>query len=146
MTTPYLPPLQLSETFWVSPQILPGDVAALAAHGVRTVLCNRPDAEVPPAVQADAIEAACAKAGLAFLRNPLSHGTLSMEHIERQKQAIDSADTPVLAYCASGNRSSVLWALAMAGRMPTEEILRHAEAAGYQLGGLAGQIDALAAG
>jgi uncharacterized protein (TIGR01244 family) len=49
-----------------------------------------------------------------------------------------------LAYCASGTRSSILWSLIQAGQMPTDDILRATQEAGYELGGMRGQIDALA--
>jgi len=38
-----------------------------------------------------------------------------------------------------------MWALAQAGQMPTDDILTATASAGYQLDGLRGQIDALAA-
>ncbi|MGB3556164.1 MAG: sulfur transferase domain-containing protein, partial [Jannaschia sp.] len=38
----------LDDTTSVAPQLDPGDFAALAADGVVAVICNRPDAEVPP--------------------------------------------------------------------------------------------------
>jgi len=50
----------------------------------------------------------------------------------------------VLAYCASGNRSSVVWALAHAGKRPTDELIAIPARFGYQLEGLRGQIEALA--
>ncbi|MBT8412600.1 MAG: TIGR01244 family phosphatase, partial [Octadecabacter sp.] len=52
---------------------------------------------------------------------------------------------PVLAYCASGTRSSIVWALGQAGTMATDEIITAAAAAGYDLSGLKPQLDALAA-
>ena len=40
----------LSEDHSVAPQLEPGDMAQLARAAVRLVICNRPDAEVPPAL------------------------------------------------------------------------------------------------
>ena len=51
---------------------------------------------------------------------------------------------PVIAYCRSGNRSTVLWALNQAGRMPEDEILSTADAAGYDLSGVRPLIASLA--
>ena len=58
--------------------------------------------------------------------------------------AIDAATGPVFAYCASGNRCSVVWALAHAGERPTDELIAVPARFGYQLEHLRRQIDALA--
>jgi uncharacterized protein (TIGR01244 family) len=51
------------------------------------------------------------------------------------------AQGPVLAYCASGTRCSVLWSLVKAGSMPTDEILQATAKAGYDLSGLRPRLD-----
>lgn len=134
----------LTESYAVSPQIDPADVAGLAQLGVTTLICNRPDAENPPALQAAAIQAAAEAAGISFVYNPVNGGAMTMGNLEEQAEAIAGSDGNVLAYCASGTRSSVVWALANAGEMPTDAILAATERAGYQLDGMRGQIDALA--
>jgi uncharacterized protein (TIGR01244 family) len=135
----------LSEDVMVAPQLEPSDMPALAERGVRLVICNRPDAEVPPELRAATMQEAAEAAGLAFTFNPLAPGQLTLEAIEEQQDALDGADGPAVAYCASGTRSAILWALAQAGRMPSDEIVAAAERAGYAIGNLRGQIDALAA-
>ena len=137
-------PRYLTETFAVSPQIGLEDLEDLKAQGFKTIVCNRPDGEVPAEINAEAMEKACEVAGLTFVLNPLSHGALTTDHIDIQRDAAHS-DGPVLAYCASGNRSSILWGLAVAGEYSTDEILLRTSKAGYNLNGLAPQLDAMAA-
>lgn len=132
--------------FYAAPQLEPGDMAALAAQGVSTVICNRPEVENPPALQAAAMQAAAEAAGMAFVFNPISMGAMTMENVEEQADAMAGAEGTVVAYCASGTRSAVMWALAQAGAMPTDDILAATAKAGYPLDGLRGQIDALASG
>jgi uncharacterized protein (TIGR01244 family) len=84
--------------------------------------------------------------GLEFVANPVIGGALTMENVTAQRAAIDAAPGPVLAYCASGNRSSVVWALAMAGRRPVDELVGLPAQHGYQLDHLRPQIEALARG
>jgi uncharacterized protein (TIGR01244 family) len=134
----------LSETFAVSPQITPEDLPAIKAAGFTTILCNRPDAEVPPEVQADAVRRAAEAEGLRFVMNPLSHGSLTMEHIATQGRALTESEGPVFAYCASGNRSSILWALSQAGQVPTDDLVEAGARAGYNLEMIRPQIDQLA--
>ena len=134
----------LSPTFAVSPQIGVEDIPAIVAAGYTTIICNRPDAEVPPSHQARAIGDAAKAAGLKFVVQPVTHQGLNMEMIADQKASMDAADGPILAYCASGTRSSIVWSFAQAGEMPTQDIIAATSAAGYDLGGMGPQIDAIA--
>ncbi|SDN38129.1 TIGR01244 family protein [Lutimaribacter pacificus] len=134
----------LTPRYAVSPQIEPGDLPAIKAAGYTTVICNRPDAEIPPALQADGMRQAAEAAGLAFHVLELTHQTMTPENIARQRRLIEESDGPVLAYCASGTRCSVIWSLGQAGHMPVDEILTTAGRAGYQLEQLRPTLDALA--
>jgi uncharacterized protein (TIGR01244 family) len=135
----------LSASYAVTPQITPEDVPAIAAAGFTTVVCNRPDGENPAELSAETLRAAVEAAGLTYVENPFNAMTLGPEHVEAQRQVLDEATGPVLAYCASGNRSSVVWALAEAGRQPADALIGAAARHGYQLEGLRPQIEALAA-
>lgn len=135
---------QITDGYAVAPQLEPGDMAALAADGVKTVICNRPDAENPPPLQAAAMQEAAEAAGLAFVFNPVTGGMLTEANVEEQAEAIAGSEGPVVAYCASGNRSTIVWALGMAGEVPVDEILERATRWGYDLAWLRPQLEALA--
>lgn len=135
----------LTESYAVSPQIDLADLAAIKAAGFAVVIDNRPDAEIPPEWQTEAMRAAAEAAGLTFIANPVIGGAITMENVTAQGAAIAAASGPVLAYCASGNRSSVVWALSQAGQMPVEDLVGIPARHGYQLAHLAPQIEALAA-
>lgn len=134
---------EITESYAVSPQIAPEDMAAIRARGFTTVICNRPDMETPPALHAAAMKAAAEAAGLHFVENPFAAG-LDLSIIDRQRAALEGAAGPVLAYCRSGTRSATVWALAEAGHRPTDEILGATARAGYAMDGMRPQIDALA--
>ncbi|MFN6979612.1 MAG: beta-lactamase hydrolase domain-containing protein, partial [Gemmobacter sp.] len=88
---------------------------------------------------------AAAAAGLAFVFNPVVGGMLTEDNVTAQGAAIAAAEGPVLAYCASGNRSSIVWALAQAGTRPVDELIGLPGRHGYQLEGLRPMIEARAA-
>jgi uncharacterized protein (TIGR01244 family) len=136
----------LTPDYAVSPQIAPEDLPAIAAQGFTTIIDNRPDGEIPADWHTPHMQAAAEAAGLRFVANPVIGGAMTMANVEAQAAAIAAAPGPVLAYCASGNRSSVVWALAHAGRMPTDDLIGLPARHGYHLEGLRGQIEALAAG
>ncbi len=121
----------LTPDYAVSPQIDPADIAAIAAAGFTTVICNRPDGEVPPSLQADVLRDAAEAAGLRFIDNPMLPGTLDPDTLHRQADALSTATGPVLAYCASGNRSAILWSLVRAPDLGVDGVLAATMAAGY---------------
>lgn len=135
----------LTQAYAVSPQIDPADMAAIKAAGYVMVIDNRPDGEIPPSHHTAAMKQAAAEAGLQFVANPVIGGMLTMDNVTAQAEALSKATGPVLAYCASGNRSSIVWALAHAGKMPVDDLIGIPARFGYNLEGLRGQLEALAA-
>lgn len=135
---------QISPDYAVTPQIEPADVPAIKAAGFRAIICNRPDVEVPHELSSDVIRIAAEAAGLGFVVNPVTHQTLNMDMVATQMAAMQDAGGPVLAYCASGTRSSIVWSLGQAGHMPADAIIAATAKAGYDLAGLRPRLDALA--
>jgi uncharacterized protein (TIGR01244 family) len=124
----------VTDRYSVSPQIAPQDIPAIRDAGYTAIICNRPDAENPPELQAAAMEVAAKAAGLDFTVIPLTHQTMTPDNIARQELAVSQSKGPVLAYCASGTRCTVIWSLARAADgMSADEILSTAAKAGYDL-------------
>ena len=134
----------LTPDYAVSPQIEPGDLPAIKAAGYTTVIDNRPDGEIPAHLHTEAMREVAEALGLSFVANPVIGGALTMANVTAQAQTMAEATGPVLAYCASGNRSSIVWALAQAGKRPVEELVGIPARFGYQLDHLRPQIEALA--
>ena len=133
---------KLTDVYYVAPQITPEAMAQLAEHGFSDVICNRPDSEIGPELRHELMQEAAEAAGLKFRFHPLVHQSLlETANSTRQKEIIDAADSKVLAYCASGNRCSVVWALGQAGQMPAGDIIEAAAQAGYDLSQLRPMLD-----
>ena len=133
---------QLTPRYYVAPQIDPSDMAALKAHGITRILCNRPDGEVPPSHAAGAMQAAAEAAGLSFAVQPLTHQTMTPDVIARNRALGAETEDVVLAYCASGTRSTIAWALGQAGQRSADEIISTARQAGYELEQLRPMLEA----
>lgn len=100
---------RLSETCAVSSQIQPSDVAGLAADGYTTIICNRPDGEDFGQPGFDEVAAECKAHGVMFHNIPIDRSGLTMDMVESFREAVAASTGAVVAYCRSGQRSSVLW-------------------------------------
>ena len=134
----------LSDDYSVSPQIEVSDVPSITQAGFKSVICNRPDQENPEPRQIEAIKAAVEAAGMDFAENVFDPSSFGPDKIERQAELLAQLPSPVFAYCASGNRCSIVWAFAQAGRIATDTILDATTQAGYQLAHLRPQLEMLA--
>ena len=124
---------QLDDQVAVSAQIQPSDVAALKAQGVTAIINNRPDGEEPGQPLGKDIEAAAEEAGLAYHYIPIIRG-IGPGEIEPMREVFDSSDGKVLAFCKSGTRSTLAWAVARRERgVPREELEERASRAGVDL-------------
>lgn len=101
--------MQVTEEYSVSPQILPDEIAAIANLGFVTIICNRPDGEDSGQPTVAEITAACDAMGLTLHHVPVSGMPISADAIDEHRRIIDESDGPVLAYCRSGQRSTVIW-------------------------------------
>ncbi len=137
---------QLSAKVWASPQIDLADVAAAAAAGFTLVVNNRPDGESADQTAGPDIESAVRAAGMDYCAIPITPGGFSREQVDAMASALARAGGPVLAYCRSGTRSTLLWSLARAaaGEDPAA-IAEAARAAGYDISPVRAIVDSLAA-
>lgn len=124
---------KLTDHVSVSPQIQPADVAALKAAGFVAIVNNRPDGEEAGQPTGESIAAAARAAGLAYYAIPMDRTGVTPEMIAATRSALEGHDGPVFCYCRTGTRSTTLWALAKAGTMPADDIIKAAAGAGYDM-------------
>ena len=122
----------IDKNYHVSPQIEPHQIAEIAENGFVKIICNRPDMEVSPFYSSSVMEDLAKENNIEFHLIELTHEMMTPETAARQRELVLSCKGPVLAYCASGTRCSLLWAIgeANAGNDPNI-ILAKTLAAGY---------------
>lgn len=125
----------------VSDQVMPEDIAVLKAMGFKAIIGNRPDGEVADQPSWSAIESAAQAAGLKTAFIPVTPGQLRDDQALEFRAAVTGFDKPVLAFCRSGSRSAQLWALAARDRLSTDEVIRMAATAGYDLSAMRDRLD-----
>ena len=138
---------QINERVFVSPQITVEDVAAAAGRGITLIVNNRPEGESEDQTRGDEIEAAARAAGLGYVAIPVTHAGFGEAQVQAMAQALAASSGPTLAYCRSGTRSTLLWALAeaSAGANP-QRLAAQAAQAGYDITPVRAVVDMLAAG
>ena len=129
---------QLDEKTLVSGQIAPADLPGLKRAGVTMVVNNRPDGEDSDQPLSAEIEAAARAAGLEYRHIPIMRGMGPSDVDEMRRAIAGVGDGKMLAFCRSGNRSALVWAVARSeDGVPREELEKCAAAAGVSLGPVA---------
>lgn len=123
---------QLTDTVYVSGQIQLEDLDAIAGAGINTVINNRPDGEMMGQPLDSDMKQAVEALGLTYISLPMGGG-ISPDLIQGSIEAYSASDTPILAFCGSGTRSTALWCFANVKSLGVEGVLSTASAAGYNL-------------
>ena len=137
---------KVTDRFYASPQIEVADLTEAEQLGVKLVINNRPEDESEDQTPGPTIEQAVRAAGMDYVAIPVTHAGFSETQVSAMVEALGRADGPVLAYCRSGTRSTLLWSLAEAsrGRNP-QKLASQAAGAGYDVTPVRAMIDMLAA-
>lgn len=137
---------KLTENVYASPQIGIEEVEQAKALGVTLIVNNRPEGESDDQIAGPDIAAAAAAAGIDYVAIPVTHAGFSEQQVTTMADALERSQGPVLAYCRSGTRSTLLWALAKAkGGADPEELAGQAAQAGYDLTPVRQIMDVLSA-
>ncbi len=124
---------KLTEDLSVASQLDAGDVPLIAAKGFRSIVCNRPDSEALGQPAFGPVETAARAAGMAVAYQPVPSNAVSDADGAAFGKLLEELPKPVLAYCRSGTRCTILWALSEAPKQPAGEIMLRAMRAGYDL-------------
>ncbi len=137
---------KLTDSIYASPQISLEDVAEAAKIGVTLIINNRPEGESDDQVPGPEIEAAARATGIDYVAIPVTHAGFSEPQVVAMAKALDEANGPVLAYCRSGTRSTLLWALSEASQGGDPDALTNMAAkAGYDVSPVRPLMDMLKA-
>jgi uncharacterized protein (TIGR01244 family) len=135
---------QLNDMIFVAPQIGVEDVADAKNAGVTLIINNRPEDESADQTTGAEIEKASRAAGIDYVAIPVTHAGFAEWQVTAMADSLEKAEGKVLAYCRSGTRSTLLWALARASKGDHPAILSEQAAdAGYDLGPVTAMMDML---
>lgn len=133
---------KLTDQIFVAPQIDINAISAAKELGVTLVINNRPEDESADQTPGPDIEAAATAAGMDYIAIPVTHAGFAEWQVATMADALEKSDGKILAYCRSGTRSTLLWALARASKGDHPAVLAEQAAdAGYDLSPVTAMMD-----
>ena len=98
----------INEEYAVTPQIGLDDLEEVRDLGFKSIVCHRPDDEDPGQPAFSAVAARAAELGLEIRHIPVS-GQPTADAVREMVDALDELPKPMLGYCRSGNRSTIIY-------------------------------------
>ena len=98
----------LNDEYAVTAQIAVEDLDAIKEMGFKSVVCQRPDHEDPGQPDFAEIAARAGELGLEVRHIPVS-GPPTSDAVRAMVDALDEMPKPMLGYCRSGNRSTIIY-------------------------------------
>jgi uncharacterized protein (TIGR01244 family) len=107
-----LPTMLRMDRVWIAAQPTEGDVRALQAEGVHTIVNVRTNEEMADRNSVPFDEAALAlELGMAYSLNPMGGSVgFNAQGVSALERALATQNGPVLLHCASGGRAGLVWA------------------------------------
>ena len=135
----------LTSDLSVAPQITLEDVAELAAAGYRSIISNRPDGESPDQPDWSSIKAAATGHGMEARHIPVIASQISDADVDKFREAYRLLPKPIAAFCRTGTRAALLWALANEASLSVDERMTIVGEQGYDLNPFRPRLEATAA-
>lgn len=124
---------KLTDDLSVAAQLEPHDIEEISRLGFKSIISNRPDREAEPQPSFAEISLAAHRFGIETRYIPIVSEKLCDEDVATFSAAMSVLPKPILAYCRTGTRCTMLWALSEAKHRPLPDIVGVAENAGYDL-------------
>ena len=115
------------------PQPTAKDIGELADRGYRSIIGNRPDGETPDQPKWNDLKAAALARGMDAVHIPVVASQIGEADVRAFREALERLPKPIAAFCRTGTRSTILWALANEASLTPDEHIKIAAKEGYDL-------------
>ena len=109
------------------------EIGDLADRGYRSIISNRPDGETPDQPKWNDLKAAALARGMEAVHIPVVASQIDAADIRAFREALERLPKPIAAFCRTGTRSTLLWALANEASLTADERITIAAKEGYDL-------------
>ncbi|MCG6504282.1 TIGR01244 family sulfur transferase [Kingella sp. SNUBH-2017] len=136
---------KLADYLYVSKQLNERLAKQAAQYEIKTVICNRPDGEEPGQPDFETVRGWLQAAGIEnVVYLPVTMDSINDQLLEEFRETVAKSPAPILAYCRSGTRSTLMWALNQAKLgVETNSLIKAAELVGIDLSGARERIEAV---
>ena len=117
----------------VMPQISETDIAELSRRGFKSIISNRPDGEAADQPTWAVIAVAAGALGMAARHIPVVASQIEDDDVAAFAAALRDLPTPIAAFCRTGTRAALLWALANKDTQSRDKRIRIAASQGFDL-------------
>ena len=109
------------------------EIGELADRGYRSIIGNRPEREAPDQPAWTELEAAARVRGMEAVHIPVVASNIGEAEVRAFREALERLPKPIAAFCRTGTRSTLLWALANETSLTADERIQIAAKEGYDL-------------
>ena len=124
---------RLTPDLSVMPQVSEADIGTLAKQGIKSIVGNRPEGESADQPKWTDLKAAALARGMEAVHIPVVANAISEEDIDAFREAFERLPKPIAAFCRTGTRAALLWALANNDGLTIDERIGVAARAGTDL-------------
>ena len=129
-----LPPMRkITDNLSACAQLTQSDIKVLSEQGVKTLICNRPDYEEPDQPSSASLQAYAEGLGLQWFYQPVISGQVEDVQGDEFAEILSQAKTPIVAFCRSGARCGMLWALSQRKQQDPKALVDQLKASGYDM-------------
>ena len=115
------------------PQPSVDDIGELANRGYRSIIGNRPEGEAPDQPKWADLKAGATARGMEAVLIPVVASQISEADVRAFAEAMERLPKPIAAFCRTGTRSALLWALANDASLTVDERIAIAAREEYDL-------------
>lgn len=124
---------QLSEHIYIADQMNTTDINTIKNLGIKSIINNRPDNEEENQPLSKDIAAHAEKSDIKYYYLPITPGDYSSELRDKFSELLNTAKSPIVVFCRTGNRSINLWAISQAPKHGKEYVSAQAKKIGYNV-------------
>lgn len=130
-----MPIEKIADYLYVSKQLDERLAKRVSQYEIKTVICNRPDGEEPNQPDFATVKQWLNQHGVEnVVYLPTTMDSIDDTILKEFQETIAKSPAPILAYCRTGTRSSVLWALNQVKRgVEVNSVIKAAELANINL-------------
>lgn len=131
----------LTAKYHVSKPISADVIPLLADQGFVKIICNLPDGEIDGQPHSATLADVAASYEIDFDYIPVTVTELTPQVVLRHTKAVIETEGAVLAYCATGRRAAMLWALEFSDKYSQDRIISKARAIGFDFSSMIQKLD-----